>query len=225
MSDFRIVALRGMASLVLVGAGLGVVFGFGGAPADKVYAMEPAQVYAALVEIKPPLFVFGSAPFGSTTLPMGDGSVVWTVIDDKQREVIRFRSTVERAAAGTKIHVEVLAPSGGNHDRTAKGMADHSEIAGLYRQAMSEQIDAKLNHREFDYSHVSLAVVGATLTNMPLISAQMDEAGKAAQQQDADHIAQAYQNEAQGHYGGAMSDSDRSSEAQPGEPMVDPDRQ
>jgi hypothetical protein len=223
MIGMRFFALRGLASVGLMGAGYGAFSYFGAGPADKVYPLEPTQVYQTLTETAPPKAFFGHAGIDGSTLPMGDGSVVWAMHDSGQHEILRFTATVTRVDKGTRVHVEVSPPAGEYHDRIGKGLAGHAEIATLYRAAMSEQIDARLNHRDFDMTHISRVMMAAALANISQFKQQMDKDVQDSKREHADNIARAYDNEARGHAGGWVNDGRYTNDTQAGEPLVDPD--
>lgn len=173
----------------------------GGTPQGETYALPADQVREALLDTDAPIQVFGSRAVDWKTAREGDDTVIWTVIGDDDRPLMRFGAKMVAVKGGTRVDVEVLPPEGKNKERVAKGIAEHPEIRDLYHVAMTEEIDAKLEHRGFDGSRIAMATVRAASANMKSISASLDEAVKEEHKRDAENVARAYASERKAKFG------------------------
>ena len=165
----------------------------------EVYPVPISEVRQALRQTEPPMDVLGSAATNWRVSQRGDGTIVWLILGEGNAELMRFvaKSTSEGRDA-TRVEVSVQPPDGSNHDVVAKGMQDHPAILDFYHAAIAEQVDARLEKREFEYRRIAMQGVQATVIELPGISAQMDRAGEQMRKRDADHMARAYRNEGNG---------------------------
>lgn len=182
----------------------------------EVYPIPLAEVRETLRQTDPPMGVLGSQAVDWRTSRLGDGTVVWAILSSGGTELIRFAAhTSAEDAQSTRVTLDVLPPEGRMKTRVTKGMADNPAIADLYRAAITEQVDARLENRGFDYTRIAAATMRATVTAMPAISKSFDEAAAASNRRDADNMARAYRDE------GSYDAREESELAEPafGEPM------
>ena len=144
----------------------------------KDYPIAAKDVTAKLLSTKPPMFVFGGTA-SDIMVTQGDGGAVrWTVLKGGT-QVMRLVATV--AANGdnaSRVSVAIEPPNNDTSSQIARNMADNPAIVKLYKAAMAEQIDAKLNNRAFDSSAIQGQMMAAAMASMPKIANSMDEAAK-----------------------------------------------
>ena len=197
MIDTRLTAILLLFSTGTISAGTASVLLIAAPVRDPVYTIAPDQMRATLAETEVPLFVLGNSAKRSTTSQQGDNRVVWTVIDNDDRQWMHIVATTTPADQGIGLHLEIAPPDGPRHDEMARTIADKPAIANLYRTAMAEQIDAALNHRKFAMSHL-YGAMAATITDIvPALWRSSDRTSRAAGDDDKANIAQAYAREAQ----------------------------
>ncbi len=194
---------------------LALLGGCGSADSGEVYPLPATEVRELLraTDLPP---VFGSAPVRANAIHDGDGNIIWWVTQ-RGEAVLRFIAHTETVdASHTRVTVDIQPPTDAVDDPMAKRLADNPSIRNLYRAAMVEQVDAALEHREFNYSAISGQMMGAMAANMGEIGDRMDRAAEASRKADEANMADAYAREGQSSY----SDED---ETEFGKPMDDAD--
>lgn len=191
MIDVRIVAMRMLGTLFIMGA-LGGAYSyqdmFG---SDPVYPIAPEQARATLAQTEIPQFIFGSADVHTVGNQHGDGSVVWTAVEGDDRPTLRFVAKVTSSGKGSRIHLDIEPAEGAAHSRVAQGIADNPQVAKLYKAAMAEQIDATFNHRKFDMARISQTMATTLLVTLPQLSQQMSADGEAMRKEAEATVADA----------------------------------
>lgn len=210
--------MRRAALVALAAAAL--LAGCGDASRGETYAIAPADLREALLDTDAPIGVLGSEAVDWKTSPSGDDAVLWMVLGTDDKELLRFTATVVPVGQGARVDVAVLPPESALKDRVAKGLAENGSVRDLYRLAMTEEIDAKLEHRGFDFSRIAGATMQAAAANMGSISDRMDKAGAEFRKRDEENIARAYREE--GH---RRDDGYGAVQQRPfGAPMMDPNK-
>lgn len=179
------------------------------------YPVPPTEARNALVASEIPVMLFGSRAGGTEAVIRHGDTVVWRVLDMDDNELLRLSAQVQPDGEGSRIVTDVLPPEGPNKARAEKGIAANPQVAELYRTIASEQVNAVLNHRDFNMASITPAMMGATLATMPQIQQQAMKAASEAQKQDRANIQRAYDDDAHGWSAAGDSGSD----TKYGEPM------
>lgn len=175
----------------------------------EVYPIRGSELRAKLASIEPPFGVFGSQAIDWRVIRQGDGSVIWAIQDKDGLELLRFRaSTSDEGPTETRVAIEVEPPQGRFHDQVANGMASHQSTVALYRAAMTEQVDAELENREFDLARISGAMGVAVVANMSEIGANFDKMAEDDRRRSRENIDRAYAEERSGGGRGFSSDAE-----------------
>lgn len=144
----------------------------------KTYPIAAAQVRSTLLSLRPPMMVFGREAGGSMVTPTGDNDVRWTIMSRDNHAVMSLIATIE-AIGDAETKVTVTAEPAKTNNTAAKGMADNPAIVKLYTKAMTEQIAARLEKREFDMAAIQSEMMAAALVTIPKIQNEaMKRAGE-----------------------------------------------
>jgi hypothetical protein len=136
------------------------------------YPIAAAEVTSKLMATRPPMFVFGNSG-ANVMVTQGDGGAVhWTILQGGKQVMRLTASVTPDGDSASRVAVSVDPPS--NDSATASSMAENPQIVKLYKAAMAEQIDAKLNNREFNT---------AAIQGQMVVAAEID---RRARQHDAD---------------------------------------
>lgn len=169
--------------------------GCGGANEGETYPIASAELRDTLLDTDAPLQVLGSQAVDWKTAQEGDDTVIWKVLSEKDGELIRFSAKLVPVDGGTRVDVAVLAPEAKNKELVTKRLAENDSVRALYHMAMTEEIDAKLENRGFDFTRISGALARATAANMGTITKSLDEAVEADRKRSRDNIDRAYRQE------------------------------
>lgn len=152
----------------------------------KTYPLSTTEVTGKLLSTKPPMFVFGSTASDIMVTQGEGGAVRWTVLKNG-RQVMRIVATVTPDGENaSRVAVSVEPPNNDANSAAGKTMADNPAIVKLYKSAMAEQIDAKLNNRSFDSRAIQAEMMAAAIAIVPKMQASMDEAVKRSQEFERD---------------------------------------
>jgi hypothetical protein len=148
--------------------------------AGTSYPIPAHEVTGKLLVTKPPMFVFGSSG-ADVMVTQGDGGAVrWTVLKDG-KQVLRMVATVTpEGEDASRVAVAIEPPNNDGNSAIGRKMADNPAIVRLYKSAMAEQIDAKLNNRAFNMAAIQGEMMGAALASMPKIQEQAAEAARSS---------------------------------------------
>lgn len=142
------------------------------------YSIPAKDVTSKLLATKPPSFVFGSSG-ANVMVTQGDGGAVrWTVFKGGQQAMRLVATVVPDGDNASRVTVSVEPPNNDANSTIGKNMADNPAIVKLYKAAMIEQIDAKLNNREFNSSAIQGEMMAAAVATMPKMQASLNEAVK-----------------------------------------------
>ena len=148
----------------------------------------------------------------------GDGTVSWLILDERGTELIRFwAKSTDEGPASTRVEVGLDPPQGKHHDRVVKGMESHAAIVGFYETAMTEQIDAALENRPFEFTRIAGSLGGAMVSSMSEMSSGLDEAVAESNRRDKDNMDRAYREQRRGSF----ADETDADARDFGEPMDD----
>jgi hypothetical protein len=155
---------------------------------STTYELSADAVRSRLLSIGPPMMVFGSQAGGSMTTQPDANSVRWTVFGPNRKPVMSLVATIE-AQGDSRAAVSVAAEPAQGNSKVAQGMSDNPQIVTLYRDAMREQIDAKLTGRDFDMTKIQAQMMAAAIATMPKMAKQLDEASKHFKEMDRERDA------------------------------------
>jgi hypothetical protein len=145
------------------------------------YPIPASQVTGKLLSTKPPMFVFGSTASDIMVTQGEGGAVRWTVLKGG-KQVMRLVATVTPDGDNaSRVAVSVEPPNNDANSQVGKNMADNPAIVNLYKAAMAEQIDARLNNRSFNSGAIQAQMVAAAIATIPKMQASLDEAVKSSQ--------------------------------------------
>jgi hypothetical protein len=162
---------------------------------DGVYAMSPSKVNSVIDQTTLPLQLFGVSNMTAKHWRADAATSMWALLDGDGAETLRFSAVTSVEGDGARVSVSVLPPVGVNSARMEQTLRDNESNADLYKVALSEQIDAKINHRDFDPSHLSQAAARVAITSLPNIRKSVDAAAKAHERQEQEGVDSAYANE------------------------------
>jgi hypothetical protein len=150
---------------------------------------------------------------------MGDDTIIWVILDENDREMIRIVAKIAPGAQSTRIWADIAPPDGALHDAVAKGLAANVSISALYRAVAAEQVDSAMDQRRFDLTRTYGPMMAATLANLPRMSKAFDDDAAAIAKNDRDTLQKAYDDEAHGRW---PTTNDASADNRKfGEPMDD----
>lgn len=150
----------------------------------KPYPIAAHEVTSKLLATKPPMFVFASSG-ANVMVTQGDGGAVrWTVLQGG-KQVMRLVATVTPDGdSASNVAVSLEPPMNDANAAIGKNLADNPAIGKLYTSAMVEQIDARLNNREFDMSKIQPEMVA--VATMPKIQRSAMQAAQNSANMDRD---------------------------------------
>jgi len=169
-----------------------------------VYAVATDAARQDLVGTIIPDLAFGNSAHAEPAVGTADG-VEWHIVrgDDAaalpggtpSREIMVLSATLANADEGTLVSVDVKPAAGVDSKAFEQNMSDNPAVADMFRAIAREAVDAGLSHRPFEFGNVSAQIAMATVSMLPQITQQMDEAARAYEQRDRDTIDDAYRRE------------------------------
>jgi hypothetical protein len=132
----------------------------------RTYPIAAEKVRSTLLSLRPPMMVFGSGAGGSMVTPTGESGVRWTIMSRDNHAVMSLVATIY-ATGDAESKVYVTAEPAQSNNTAAKGMAENPAIVKLYTKAMTEQIAAKLENRQFDMASIQAEMVAAAMATIP----------------------------------------------------------
>lgn len=133
---------------------------------SKTYPIAASKVRSTLLAIRPPSVLLGMGAGTSMVTPTGDNDVRWTILTRDSKPLMSLVATITETGEA-ESSVAVTAEPAKNNSQAAKGMADNPAIVKLYTKAMTEQIAAKLEKRDFNMSAIQTEMVAATFATLP----------------------------------------------------------
>jgi hypothetical protein len=144
----------------------------------KTYPIAAEKVRSTLLSLRPPMMIFGGGAGGSVVTPTGESGVRWTIMSRDNHAIMSLVATIYKTGEA-ESQVIVSAEPAKSNSAAAKGMAENPAVVKLYTKAMTEQIAAKLEKREFDMASIQNEMVAATFATMPKIQNEaMKRAGE-----------------------------------------------
>jgi hypothetical protein len=138
-----------------------------GCSQGQTYEIPAAKVRSTLLSLRLPSAMMSGAGAGGTIVtPTDENGVRWTVLSRDSRAQLSLIATIE-SLGEAETRVNVFAEPANGNDTVAKSMADNPAIVKLYTKAMTEQISAKLENREFDMAAIQTEMMAATIATMP----------------------------------------------------------
>ena len=186
--------LRLAISFIVTGAVLAILF-LRLDVRDGVYPMPPAKVNEVIDRTDLPELVFADRAFDARHWRVDANVSMWSVLGKGGQELLRLRAATSAEGAGARVHVDALPPAGALRDTVAEGIKENGVQVDLLTTALAEQIDAKLNGREFDLKRISAAIARVMVVSLPHLREGMDNAYKELDQRDQDNVDRAYANE------------------------------
>jgi len=183
---------RGLAALLLL-----VLAGCG--QQGTVYAVSPDDARRDLVGTHIPDMAFGMSAHAEPAVSTVDG-VEWHIvraedgatIGDGGHEIMVLSATLAPSGGSTLVTIAIRPAAGIDKAVFDKNMNDNPAVADMFRAIAQEAVDAGLAHREFEFANVSAHIAAATISMLPQISQQMDDAARAFEKHDQDTIDDAY---------------------------------
>lgn len=147
----------------------------------KTYQLPAGKVRSQLLSIRIPSVLLGMGAGTTMVTPTGDDDVRWTILTRDSKPLMSLVGNIH-AKNDAETQVWVTAEPVKNNGTVAKGMEDNPAIVKLYTKAMTEQIAAKLEKREFNIAAIRNEMMSATLATMPKmhqdVSKSMEEFSK-----------------------------------------------
>jgi hypothetical protein len=164
-----------------------------------VYAVAPDDARRDLVGTRIPDMAFGMSAHAEPAVSTADG-VEWhvirgedgAVIGDGGHEIMVLTATLAPSGGSTLVTVAIRPAAGIDKAVFDKNMDDNPAVADMFRAIAQEAVDAGLAHREFEFANVSAHIAAATISMLPQISQQMDDAARAFEKRDQDTMDDAY---------------------------------
>ncbi len=156
---------------------------------DPVHDVAMPEARRLLQAMPPATFVFGSgAPRFETRIESVRGDeearIAWVAMRGGG-ELFRYVATITDAGRGrTRVALDLTAPAGGGPESAARRLEARPAARALYVAAMREQIAATLDRRDYDMSHVSPALMAASVENSGSIKASADRAAEASRRSE-----------------------------------------
>jgi hypothetical protein len=164
----------------------------------EVYPLGEKDMRSALRKVEPPMGVMGSDNgLDYRVAQQGDGTVIWTIVQNNKSRLRFVARSTPVDAGSTRVEVEITGPTDKPDDAVTKRLADNSSIRDLYLAAMTEEIDAALEHRSFNYSAIAAQTSRAMMANMSNIGSEMDKAAAEFDRRDRENMDRAYREEGQ----------------------------
>lgn len=132
----------------------------------KTYQLPAAKVHGALMSIRIPSILLGMGAGSTMVTPTGDDDVRWTILTRDNKPLMSLVGNIH-AKNDAETQVWVTAEPVKSNGMAAKGMEENPAIVKLYTKAMTEQIAAKLEKREFNMAAIRNEMMAATLATMP----------------------------------------------------------
>ena len=182
-----------MGRLALVPALAGVLCG---CQQEKVYQLSPTAAEAALVGSRIPAIAFGMAAHCGPGVEI-PGGVAWhishrTAAPQGHQEFVVLTAKFSPSGDGTQVAVDVEPSATANKDAFAKGMAEKPAVANMFRAIVSEQVDAALSKRDFEFANIRGSMALAMVSMMPEIRQQMDRQTDDYQRAERQKVDDAY---------------------------------
>lgn len=188
----RSLAIR---SLFLVLATLALLGGCAAAPPGEVYPLALVDTRSRVFATEVPTFVFGGAGAASVDVQAiaEPDKIIWPVTT-KGQELFRYVATITPVdATHTRVAVALLpAASGAAGAKVARGLKENADIARLYRDAMTEAVDAKLENRDFTMAAITPQLTLAALGHLGDITAGFDRESARHGKQVKSNLERAY---------------------------------
>lgn len=165
--------------MILTAAVLSVALA--GCNETKTYQLPSGQVRSALLSIRVPSILLGMGAGSSMVTPTGDDDVRWTIMTRDSKPLMSLVGNIH-AKNDAETQVWVTAEPAKSNGAAAKGMEENPAIVKLYTKAMTEQIAAKLEKRDFNMAAIRSEMMAAALATMPKMQKDaakaMEEYGK-----------------------------------------------
>jgi hypothetical protein len=181
------------------------------------YPISAHEVTSKLLSTKPPMFVFGSSGANVMVTQGEGGAVRWTVLKNGHQVMRLVAKVTPNGDNASNVAVSVEPPNDDASTKIGQNMADNPAIVKLYRSAMVEQIDAKLNNRDFNMGAIQAQMVAAAIATMPKIQQSAMQAAQSSAEMERDMkraaADAAYEREHRAALSGYGSDNSSSSES------------
>ena len=164
-----------------------------------VYAVAPDDARRDLVGTRIPDMAFGMSAHAEPAVSTTDG-VEWHIvrgedaaaIGDGGHEIMVLSATLAPSGGSTLVTIAIRPAAGIDRAVFDKNMNDNPAVADMFRAIAQEAVDAGLAHRDFEFANVSAHIAAATISMLPQISQQMDDAARAFEKHDQDTMDDAY---------------------------------
>ena len=189
-------------SIGLRAAALVVMASLTGCQQGKVYSLSPDAARSALVGSTIPDIAFGKTAHSGPGEATAEG-VAWTIMrgpgedgalpnDGDDGEVMKLAAKLEPASGGVEVSVDIDPPSGADPKRLAEANSQRPAVFRFFRTVAREQVDSVLTHRAFSFAAVRGDMAIATVSMLPEIRKQLDDAAAADERHDQETMHRAY---------------------------------
>jgi hypothetical protein len=151
----------------------------------KTYQLPAGQVRSALMSIRIPSVLLGMGAGRTMVTPTGDDDVRWTILTRDNKPLMSLVGNIH-AKNQAETQVWVTAEPFKSNGAAAKGMEENPAIVKLYTKAMTEQISAKLEKREFNMAAIRSEMMAAALATMPKMQKEAAKAMEEYSKMDRD---------------------------------------
>jgi hypothetical protein len=166
-----------------------------------VYAVAPDEARRDLVGTNIPDMAFGMSAHAEPAVATADG-VEWHVVRGEDgsglpdggptHEIMVLSATLAPSGESTLVTIAIRPAAGVDKTVFDKNMSDNPAVADMFRAIASEAVDAGLAHRRFEFANISAQIATATISLLPQISQQMDDAAREFEKRDQDTMDEAY---------------------------------
>jgi hypothetical protein len=150
--------MKGVGTLLAIVAGL-IAFTYW-PERGQVFDRTAAEVRSSLAGLDLPPLVFGDEPKKVKVLTPSPNTMVWSISENEDEEMMRYVVTLAaEGARATRVVVDVTGPTKGRLGDVAARLARNRAIRNMYVIAMKEQVAAALEQRSFQTVKIVLPSV------------------------------------------------------------------
>ncbi len=160
---------------------------------DRAYPFPVASVNSTLDDTDLPAMVFGERASTARHWRLDNATSAWALENSEGDEFMRLTAKTTGDAKSARVHYEIEAPKGPDHDKLEKHFKQNSAMVDSYKAALAEQVDAALTRRPFNMANIMGAVTRGSLSQLGMMGATMRKAAAGYQQERDDNIERAYE--------------------------------
>ncbi|WP_284123751.1 hypothetical protein [Parerythrobacter aestuarii] len=142
------------------------------------YDKTPAEVRSALQSALVPLHVLGGQVTGSRVTRLDDETMVTSLLDEGENELMRFVTTVSADGEGSRVETIVEAPKGVHAKRAEETMKKQAIAVSLLELVAQEHVASAIEGRPFNMLALNPAA-NAMVNAMPETTSSVDDSNAA----------------------------------------------